>query len=291
MTWLITGGSGQLGQALSLVLNERKIDFVAVGSKEIDIRSVGKTLALVGALKPSVVVNAAAWTDVDAAESNADAAHAVNAEGVRNLVRAAKQVDAVFVHVSTDYVFSGIGSSPWNEHDVREPISTYGKTKLAGENEVLASYPEKSFVFRTAWLYSQWGNNFAKKMTKLAIEGKNDARVVNDQIGQPTFAIDLANQIVDSVVQKLSFGTYHSTNSDQASWFEFAQEIFKLVDADVSRLIPVAASEFLRPAKRPAYSVLGHDAWTATTVPAMRNWRFALAEAMPAIISAVKAEG
>jgi dTDP-4-dehydrorhamnose reductase len=291
MTWLITGGSGQLGKALSLVLNERKIDFVAWGSKEIDIRSVGKTLDLVGALKPSVVVNAAAWTDVDAAESNVDAAHAVNAEGVRNLVLAAKKVDAVFVQVSTDYVFSGIGSSPWKEHDVREPTSIYGKTKLAGENEVFTSYSERSFIFRTAWLYSRWGNNFAKTMTKLAIESKNDVRVVNDQVGQPTFAIDLANQIVDSVVQKTPFGTYHSTNSHQASWFEFAQEIFKLVDADASRVIPVAASEFSRPAKRPAYSVLGHDAWKATTVPAMRNWRIALAEAMPAIIAAVKAEG
>lgn len=291
MTWLITGGSGQLGQALSLVLNERKIDFVALGSKEIDIRSVGKTLVLVRALKPPVVVNAAAWTDVDAAESNVDAAHAVNAEGVRNLVLAAKEVDAVFVQVSTDYVFSGVGSSPWKEYDVREPISIYGKTKLAGENEVLASYPEKSYIFRTAWLYSRWGNNFAKTMTKLAIESKNVARVVNDQVGQPTFAIDLANQIVDSVVQKIPFGTYHSTNSHKASWFEFAQEIFKLVDADASRVIPVAASELSRPAKRPAYSVLGHDAWTATAVPAMRNWRIALAEAMPAIISAVKAEG
>jgi len=291
MTWLIAGGSGQLGKALSLVLKERKIDFVAWGSKEIDIRSVCETFDLVVALKPSVVVNAAAWTDVDAAESNVDAVNAVNAEGVRNLVLAAKEVDAVFVQVSTDYVFSGVGSSPWKEYDVREPISIYGKTKLAGENEVLASYPEKSYIFRTAWLYSRWGNNFAKTMTKIAIEGKDDARVVNDQVGQPTFAIDLANQIVDSVVQKIPFGTYHSTNSHQASWFEFAQEIFKLVDADVSRVIPVAASEFSRPAKRPAYSVLGHDAWTATTVPAMRNWRVALAEAMPAIIAAVKAEG
>ena len=291
MTWLIVGATGQLGNAFSAVLTERKIEFVGWGSKDLDIRSTSKTLEQIRELSPSIIVNAAAWTDVDGAESNFDASHKVNVDGARNLVLAAKDIGSVFVHLSTDYVFSGVGSRPWREDDVREPNSVYGKTKLAGENEVLSKYSEGSFIFRTAWLYSQWGKNFAKTMTKLALEDSNEVRVVSDQVGQPTFVIDVACQIVDSLVKNLPFGIYHSTNSDKASWFEFTQEIFRLASADVSRVIPVPTSEFPRPAKRPPYSVLGHDAWTKSSVPAMRDWRIALKEAMPAIISTVKAEG
>lgn len=289
MAWLIIGGTGQLGKALSVVLSERKIEFIGWGSKDLDIRSSNKTFELIREVNPSIIINAAAWTDVDGAESDVDKAHAVNVEGTRNLVLAAKTVGAVFVQISTDYVFSGVGSIPWNELDVRKPTSVYGKTKSGGEDEVLSNYSESSYVFRTAWLYSQWGKNFAKTITELALENSNKVRIINDQVGQPTFVIDLANQIVDSVVEKLPFGIYHSTNSNKASWFEFAQEIFRLADADVSRVIPVSISELPRPAKRPAYSVLGHNAWASTTIPVMRDWRIALEEAMPAIISAVKA--
>jgi dTDP-4-dehydrorhamnose reductase len=128
-------------------------------------------------------------------------------------------------------------------------------------------------------------------MTKLALNGDGEIRVVNDQVGQPTFAADLARQIANLVATEAPGGIYHGTNSGQATWFEFAQEIFKLVGADASRVVPVSTSEFPRPAKRPSYSVLGHDNWDKTKVAPMRDWRIALAEAMPAIISAVKAEG
>jgi dTDP-4-dehydrorhamnose reductase len=272
VAWLIVGRTGQLGKALSVVLSERKIEFIGWGSKDLDIRSSNKTLELIREVNPSIIINTAAWTDVDGAESEVDRAHAVNVEGTRNLVLAAKTVGAVFVQISTDYVFSGAGLLPWNELDVRKPTSVYGKTKSGGEDEVLSNYSEGSYVFRTAWLYSQWGKNFAKTITELALENSNKVKVINDQVGQPTFVI------------------YHSTNSDKASWFEFAQEIFRLADADVSRVIPVSTSELPRPAKRPAYSVLGHNAWASTSVPVMRDWRIALEEAMPAIISAVKAE-
>jgi dTDP-4-dehydrorhamnose reductase len=145
-------------------------------------------------------------------------------------------------------------------------------------------------VIRTAWLYSKTGKNFAKTMANLALSNSGDVSVVNDQIGQPTSSADLATQIVELVMSKAPAGIYHGTNSGQATWFEFAQEIFSLAGAEVSRIIPVSTSEFPRPAKRPAYSVLGHDAWTSTTVPAMRNWRIALEQAVPAIISAVRTE-
>jgi dTDP-4-dehydrorhamnose reductase len=298
MTWLVVGGNGQLGRALTRVLDARGADFRAWGSEDLDLRSLNRTKELIGALKPSVVINAAAWTDVDGAEGDPKGAHAVNAEGAFNLAVAAKTAGAVFAHVSTDYVFSGIGSVPWQESDLRAPVSVYGTTKAAGEVAVLAEYPERSYVFRTAWLYSQWGKNFAKTMVRLALNGDGEVKVVDDQIGQPTSALDLAEQIVSAIEAKLPFGIYHGTNSGQASWFEFAHEIFRLCGNGVSvdRVVRTDSSSFVRPAKRPAYSVLGHDAWNAVgaggvSVGPMSNWKIALSEVMPSIISAVKAEG
>ena len=152
------------------------------------------------------------------------------------------------------------------------------------------TYPESSFVVRTAWLYSPWGKNFAKTMTRLAIKGEGGVGVVNDQVGQPTSAMDLAKKLVELGLSTSPTGIYHGTNSGQATWFEFAQEIFKLAGAVTARVTPVSSSEHPRPAKRPSYSVLSHDAWANTSVKPMQDWRIALAEAMPAIISAVRAE-
>jgi dTDP-4-dehydrorhamnose reductase len=287
MVWLIVGGNGQLGTSLAHVLKQCGIDFKTSVSADLDIRSLAGTSSLIKTLEPSVIINAAAWTDVDAAESDTCGARSVNVEGTYNLVLAAKEVDAIFVQVSTDYVFSGVGSLPWNEDDVRNPVSVYGLTKAEGEDKVLLNYPKRSYVFRTAWLYSQQGKNFAKIMTKIALKDKGEVRVVNNQIGQPTFALDLASKIVEAVKSEVQFGIYHATNSGQASWFEFAQEIFKLSGADVSRISPISASQFIRPAMRPAYSVLGHKAWESTNVSSMRDWRVALSEAMPTIIRAV----
>jgi dTDP-4-dehydrorhamnose reductase len=293
MTWLVVGANGQLGKALSVVLGERGISFRAWGSEDIDIRSALLTMQYISALKPAVIVNAAAWTDVDGAEGNADSAYAVNAEGALNLAIAAKAVGAVLAHVSTDYVFSGVGATPWKEDDLRAPVSVYGKSKAAGEVAVLSHYAEASYIFRTAWLYSQWGKNFAKTMTRLALLGENEVRVVDDQVGQPTSSLDLASQIIDTVVAKLPFGIYHATNSGQASWFEFAREIFGLAGASIDRVVRTDSSAFVRPATRPAYSVLGHDAWKAVgaggvSVNSMRNWKLALHEEMPAITKAVQ---
>jgi dTDP-4-dehydrorhamnose reductase len=172
-----------------------------------------------------------------------------------------------------------------------DPQSAYGRTKADGESRVVATNPENSSVVRTAWLYSSWGKNFAKTMTRLALNGDDEVRVVNDQLGQPTSAVDLAKQLVELGLSSSPAGIYHGTNSGQATWFEFAQEIFKLTGGDVGRITPVSSSEYPRPAKRPSYSVLSHDAWANTSVKPLRDWRIALADAMPAIISAVKAEG
>jgi dTDP-4-dehydrorhamnose reductase len=237
-----------------------------------------------------VIINCAAWTDVDRAETHEIDASKVNSDGPGNLAAAAKQCNSKLIHLSTDYVFSGESQTPWQIEDEINPQSAYGRTKAQGESRVLASNPESSFVVRTAWLYSPWGKNFAKTMTKLAIKGDGEVRVVNDQVGQPTSAIDLAKQLVELGLSTSPAGIYHGTNSGQATWFEFAQEIFKLSGADIDRVRPVSSSEYPRPAKRPSYSVLSHDAWASTSVKPMKDWRIALADAMPAIISAVKAE-
>ena len=291
MKCLITGASGQLGLALQEELMQRGIDFVGANSSELDITKPLIVNQMVDLIKPNVMINAAAWTDVDGAESNESAAYSVNSLGPRNLAVAASKAGAQLVQISTDYVFSGDASSPWSEKAPHNPQSVYGATKREGENSVLTTLPLNSYVVRTAWLYSSAGKNFAKTMANLALNEKGQVKVVNDQIGQPTFAGDLAKQIVELVLSEAPSGIYHGTNSGQATWFEFALEIFSLVGADVSRVIPIATSEFPRPAKRPAYSVLGHDAWAGTRVPAMRHWKTALEEVMPAIISAVKAEG
>ena len=194
------------------------------------------------------------------------------------------------IHISTDYVFSGEGQTPWQVTDEINPQSAYGRTKASGERRVLTIYPEKSSVVRTAWLYSPWGKNFAKTMTRLAIKGGSEVRVVNDQVGQPTSAIDLARQLAALGQSSAPAGIYHGTNAGQVTWFEFAQEIFKLAGKEVDRVKPISSVEFIRPANRPSYSVLGHDEWEITSLQPMRNWKIALAEAMPAIILAVKAE-
>ena len=291
MNWLITGGSGQLGLALQAELGARGIDFVSVNSGELDITDQSKVIALINFIMPSVIINAAAWTDVDGAETSESAARAVNALGPQNLAIAAGKVGARLVQVSTDYVFSGQGTTPWSESAGHNPQSVYGSTKSEAETFVLETHPTGSYVVRTAWLYSVDRKNFAKTMTKLALNGAGEVRVVNDQVGQPTFTGDLAKQIIDLVSSDSPVGIYHGTNSGQATWFEFAREIFKLAGADVARVVSVSSSEYPRPAKRPSYSVLGHDAWAKTSVEPMREWRIALVEAMPAIISAVKAEG
>jgi len=295
MSWLVLGGNGQLGKALSVILDERGVDFRAWGSEDLDITSALKCNQKIGELAPSVIINAAAWTDVDGAESNPNGAHAVNEVGALNLAVAAKSVGAIFAHVSTDYVFSGVSDRPWREDDLRAPVSVYGKSKAAGELAVLNEYAERSYIFRTAWLYSPWGKNFATTMARLALFGNEQVRVVNDQIGQPTSAMDLANQIVDAVFAELPFGIYHATNSGKASWFEFAQEIFRLCGptGSVNRLIPLSSSEYVRVAKRPAYSVLGHDGWnlvgsSGKSLSPMRTWQSGLIEYLPKIVESVE---
>jgi dTDP-4-dehydrorhamnose reductase len=288
MTWLITGSGGQLGIALSQELRGQGLLFTSYNSLDLDVTNAPDVRKAISKTAPTVIVNCAAWTNVDGAESNEEMARRVNCDGAENLANAAKEIGAKFIQVSTDYVFSGEISIPRKVDDEVNPQTVYGRTKAEGENLVVRAYPEKSAIIRTAWLYSPWRKNFARTMTSLAMNSDRRVEVVIDQIGQPTSALDLANQIVNFGKLDFPAGIYHGTNSGAASWFEFAQEIFSLVGADLDRVIPIESGGDPRPAKRPKYSVLNHDAWLETQLKPMRNWRIALKQAVPKIIANLK---
>ncbi len=290
MKWLILGGEGQLGRAMQAELAVSGINFVSCNHSQLDITSANEIAQTITEEHPSVVLNAAAWTNVDAAENAESSARAVNAHGPELLANACQAIDARFVHISTDYVFSGISNKPWNENSTMDPVSAYGRTKAEGELLVQRRYSSGSFIVRTAWLYSPWGRNFAKTMVGLALFGTDSVTVIHDQIGQPTSALDLATQIHRMINADISPGIYHGTNSGRATWFEFAQYIFERSGTDPDRVIPVALAHFSRPATRPAYSVLSHQRWFDEGMDEMRDWRDALDEALPTIIDAVNLE-
>ena len=274
MRYLITGASGMLGRDLQAVLDGR--DVTALGRADLDVTDAAAVAAAVAG--HDVILNCAAYTKVDDAEANEDAAYAVNATGPAHLAGAAAASGAKLVTISTDYVFDGNATTPYAEDRPRDPINAYGRTKAAGEVLALERHPEGTFVVRTAWLYGAHGPNFAKTM--LALAGSKDTwSVVDDQVGQPTWTADLARQIVGLLDADAPGGIYHGTNSGQASWFDFAGAVLEEMGLDPERITPTDSSGFVRPAPRPAYSVLGHDAWAAVGLSPMRDWREALADA------------
>jgi dTDP-4-dehydrorhamnose reductase len=265
--------------------------FKAFGSDELDITESSELQNAMKKFSPDIVVNCAAWTDVDGAEGNEVLANKVNSAGAKNVAFNAKKQGAKLIHISTDYVFSGQGKTPWEVSDPIDPQNAYGRTKAEGEIQVLRTYPENSLIVRTAWLYSPWGRNFAKAIVNRALNDEGEVRVVCDQVGQPTSARDLAKQIIKLGLTNSTTGVYHGTNAGEATWFEFAREIFTLAGADLKRVSPISSLEYPRSATRPTYSVLSHDGWMNTLLPPMRDWRIALSDEMPAIIEAVCTEG
>ena len=283
MTWLILGGPGQLGIALSKELGRKGIVFKAWGSQELDITNESIVRDVIAALSPSVIINCAAWTDVDGAETLEEMAFLVNSHGVENIATAAKACGAKFIQISTDYVFSGRSEQPWKESDSKQPISVYGRSKASGEDKAIDMYGEGTYIIRTAWLYSPWGENFAKTMSKKALQSE-PVKVVNDQFGQPTSAIELAKSLVELTLSTAKPGIYHATNSGEASWFDFAQEIYRLLGKSVTLVESVGSDTYIRPAQRPSNSVLSNQNWIAAGLTPMSNWKSALAEVMPSII-------
>ena len=286
VTWLLLGADGQLGRSLQDVLTASGIEFVAAGRAVADITDIASVESCVNNMTPSVIVNMAAWTDVDGAESHRDEAFLVNATGAENVAKVAAVNALPLVHISTDYVFDGTQTTPYRVDNATHPLSVYGSSKLQGELLVQAAHPHGAWIVRTAWLYSQYGKNFARTIARKGLTGDN-LSVVNDSFGQPTSALALARQIVALVLAHPPAGVFHGTNAGKATWHEFASAIVDPIPNHGS-VAPVSSSAFPTVAVRPTYSVLDHAQWSANGIVDMPHWRESLEEIHSAIFNSVK---
>ncbi len=280
---LVPGGSGQLGQDIAALVP----DAVTPSSAELDVRDTGEVVAAVttfadaarAAGKSPVVINAAAYTAVDAAETDEARAFAVNADGPRVLAAVCSSRGVPLIHVSTDYVFAGDATSPYEPDDLLGPLNAYGRTKAAGEDAVLGS-GARSWIVRTSWVYGKTGSNFVKTMARLEKE-REELSVVDDQTGSPTWSRDLAAGLVELAGRVVdgegpSRRVLHCTGGGSTTWFGFAQAIFAELGADPARVKPCTTADFPRPAARPAYGVLSAASWREANLTPLRDWTHAL---------------
>ncbi len=280
--WLVTGAAGMLGRDLLAQLGaDPSAEVTALRRADLDITDAAAVLAAVEG--HDVVVNCAAWTDVDAAESAEEAATAVNGTGVRHLAAACAKTGARLLHVSTDYVLSGDATEPCPEDAPTAPVNAYGRGKLVGEQAVAELLPESGYIVRTAWLYGQYGPNFVATMLKLAAQ-RDSLDVVDDQHGQPTWSGALAERLVElgraALAGRAPAGVYHGTASGRTTWFGLARETYRLSGLDPERIRPTDSASFVRPAVRPAFSVLGHDRWAEAGLAPLADWHEQLGRAL-----------
>lgn len=282
-----------LGRDLADLLIARGEQVTGLARKDLDLTDSTAVRAAVEATKPDVVVNCAAWTKVDDAETCEDAALAINGHAVAELASTCAKARITLVQMSTDYVFDGTAASPYPEEAEATPRTAYGRTKLAGERAVFAVLPD-AYVMRTAWLYGAYGPNFVRTMINMARSGRSPA-VVDDQRGQPTWTVDVAGQIYALITHGAPPGIYHATSAGETTWYGLAAEVFTLFKsvgatdapgASLGTVTPTTSAAYQRPAPRPAYSVLGHDAWKAAAILPIGHWRDALSKAFPAMIEA-----
>lgn len=284
MKILITGSKGQLGNELQNIIKTGKAEIgdiseelknsevIALDVEDLDITKLEQVKEVLNSIRPDVVINCAAATNVDGCESNEDLAFKINSIGPRNLAMVSEEIGAKIVQVSTDYVFSGVGEKPLTEYDLTAPYSVYGKTKLMGE-EFVREFSSKYFIVRTAWLYGYVGHNFVYTMMRLGKE-KESLNVVNDQKGNPTNANDLAYHIL-KLIQTEEYGVYHCTGKGQCTWYDFAKAIMELSGRECA-VNPCTSDEYKTPAKRPEYSSLDNMMLRCTVGDEMRDWQEAL---------------
>jgi dTDP-4-dehydrorhamnose reductase len=281
MVILVTGANGQLGQSLQFIAkNYSEINFVFCNSTDLDISNSDNCNSFFSKYKPTYCINAAAYTAVDKAESENEKATLINVIGAKNLAEVCKENHTILLHVSTDFVFDGSKTSPYLEIDIPNPTGIYGQTKLDGEKAIQHTF-DTYFIVRTSWVYSQFGNNFLKTMLRLASE-RESLSVVNDQIGTPTNAVDLAETLVTICTfhqqnsSKSLFGIYNFSNEGSCSWYDFAKEIFIQNNVSIN-LSPIPSSGFPTPAKRPAFSVLDKSKIKKTFDLKIKSWQDSLA--------------
>lgn len=275
MRVLVTGGDGQLGCSLRRVAMESEDSYIFTDVDELDITNREVVESYIADNKIEIVINCAAYTDVERAEEDEPKAHLLNATAVGYLAEAAKANNTLLIHISTDYVFMGRCCGALTEESYPQPINAYGRTKLAGEEAVMASGC-RHIILRTAWLYSEYGRNFVKTMMRLTLQNE-EVRVVSDQIGAPTYAVDLARAIV-AIITERNFreGTYHYTNLGECSWWQFACEITRLAGRDNCKVIPCTTAEYPTKARRPMSAVLDKTKFQKTFGIEIPEWRESL---------------
>lgn len=271
---LITGSNGMLGHALTAALSQQH-KLTGFDRPDFDIAQLASIQSVVASHHPDLIINAAAYTDVDGCETNVDRAFAVNALGPRNLAVVCNELNIPLVHISTDYIFDGMATTPYKEWDKPNPQSIYGKSKLLGEQYV-RQLCTRHYIIRTSWLFGENGKNFVATMLRLAKE-RDEIGVVNDQTGSPTYTKDLAKAISE-IIQQPAYGTYHITNSGTCTWYQFAREIFRQAGIDKVRVKPIITEEINRPAPRPRYSVLDNYLWRLQGMRPLRHYKDALGD-------------
>ncbi|MCZ8144473.1 dTDP-4-dehydrorhamnose reductase [Flavobacterium sp.] len=289
MVVLVTGANGQLGQSLRFIEgNHPDIQFVFCSSSDLDITNLNNIKQVFEQFKPNYCINAAAYTAVDKAESEPEKAHLINVDGAKNLAEVCKQTNCILLHISTDFVFDGTKKTPYTEEDQPNPTGVYGQTKLDGEKAIQAIF-DNYYIIRTSWVYSQFGNNFMKTMLRLASE-RDALSVVNDQVGTPTHAVDLAECLVTIIGQNErvilsadegqqptthNFGIYNFSNEGQCSWYDFAKEIFRVNNISIN-LQPIPTTSYPTPAQRPSYSVLDKSKIKSVFGVKIEQWKESL---------------
>jgi len=282
MVVLVTGANGQLGQAIQFIApNFLNVNFIFCNATDLDISNKENCQAVFHIIKPDFCINTAAYTAVDKAETEPEQAELINVTGAKNLAETCKEFDATLIHISTDFVFDGSKNAPYNETDLTNPKGVYGQTKLDGEKAIQEVF-SKYYIIRTSWVYSQFGNNFMKTMLRLASE-RTSLSVVNDQIGTPTNALDLAECLLTIIIQHPTpnpqYGIYNFSNEGQCSWFDFAQKIVELNNISI-HLQSIPTTSFPTPAARPKYSVLDKSKIKSTFGITIKNWEESLKKAI-----------
>lgn len=279
MRILVTGVKGQLGYDVMNELAKREHTGIGVDVEEMDITDAAKVEQVIKESEVEAVIHCAAYTAVDAAEDNAELCHKINAEGTENIAKVCKELDLKMIYISTDYVFNGEGTRPWEPDDEREPLNVYGQAKYEGELAV-EKYLEKYYIVRIAWVFGVNGKNFIKTMLNLS-ETHDELSVVNDQIGSPTYTYDLAKLLVD-MVETDKYGRYHATNEGLCTWYEFATEIFRQAGKEIT-VHPVTSDQFPSKARRPHNSRMSKDKLEANGFDRLPTWQDALNRYLKAI--------
>jgi dTDP-4-dehydrorhamnose reductase len=284
---LVIGGNSQLGRSFSKIASQSAYQVISTTSRSLNITAEDCINQIIN-FKPDIILNFAAWNYVEDTNSNFYKALNTNCISIKRIIIAANTLKIPLFHISTDYVFSGFTNRPWKETDDPAPINSYGLTKYSGELLINELYGERSYIIRTSWLYSEYGNNFVKKILKKLYDGGENIAVVDDQFGQPTYAHDLSTALLQMIEKRINFGTYHLTNSGFTSWYSFARSICLNANFNTDFIQPINTSQLRSNITRPRYTVLDNTLIVNAGITELKNWEDSLKTALPKIVSSMQ---